>query len=149
MKRRYKYTLSEAYEIADTGIKGFCIVTPWVSLRGNGRMTIAKGYSWDGASPTRSILDLFWVGTPDGVTNCDTGKPMLYYATAEHDALMQLRGSRPGMPLKEINRTLKRRMDAMGFSLSTLYYGAVVAYWFVTETWLTTTKGKVDDGREN
>jgi hypothetical protein len=31
-----------------------------------GRIIVAKGYRWDGCSPKLNILDLFWVGTPDG-----------------------------------------------------------------------------------
>lgn len=29
-------------------------------------ITVARGYRWDGCSPKLNVLDLFWMGTPDG-----------------------------------------------------------------------------------
>lgn len=30
------------------------------------KIIVAKGYRWDGCSPKFNVLDLFWVGVPDG-----------------------------------------------------------------------------------
>lgn len=39
-----------------------------------GRMTVTRGYSWNGCSPKFCFLDLL-IGTPDGVVDADTGRP--------------------------------------------------------------------------
>lgn len=38
-----------------------------VSFKQPNTIVVAKGYRWDGCSPKFHILDLFWIGTPDGI----------------------------------------------------------------------------------
>ena len=45
----------------------------------DGTITVKEGYAWDGCSPKLNVLDLFWVGTPDGAIN--ENKPVTYYAS--------------------------------------------------------------------
>ena len=62
-----------------------------------GELIILAGYSWDGNSPKINILDLFWLGTPDGIRDVKTDKPMTYYASLVHDVLGQFKND-PKMP---------------------------------------------------
>lgn len=55
--RRYKYQLVEAFTY-DIGFEGHDIDHPYLKLDGEGKLTIAKYYAWDGASgPTIDTLN--------------------------------------------------------------------------------------------
>jgi len=54
----------------------------------SGRITVMRGYSWNGCSPKFCFFDIL-IGTPDGVVHARTGKPKTYYASLVHDALYQ------------------------------------------------------------
>src|SRR5436190_2080914 len=54
----------------------------------SGRITVMRGYAWNGCSPKFCVLDIL-IGTPDGVVHAGTGKPKAYYASLVHDALYQ------------------------------------------------------------
>jgi hypothetical protein len=54
----YKYQLEEDYESDPTGVEGYSISTPFVSLTSAGVLHLARGYAWDGPSgPTLDTLD--------------------------------------------------------------------------------------------
>ena len=55
----------------------------------DGRLIIPREYTWDGCTPKFSILDIFVIGTPDGIKNINTGKPKTYFASLVHDVLYQ------------------------------------------------------------
>jgi len=87
----------------------------------SGRITVMRGYSWNGCSPKFCLLDIL-IGTPDGVVNVDTGKPKAYYASLVHDALYQF---------LLLDQSLKRR-HADGFFLRLLGESAFApryVYW--------------------
>lgn len=63
----------------------------------DGDIFVFKGYSWDGNSPKINFLDLFWLGTPDGIVS--NNKPITYYASLIHDILGQFK-RHPEMPSK-------------------------------------------------
>jgi len=60
----------------------------------DGRITVTKGYAWDGCTPKICFFDIL-IGTPDGVVHSGTEKPKTYYASLIHDALYQFL---PNMP---------------------------------------------------
>jgi len=66
-------------------------------IEANGKLTVMKGYTWNGCSPKFCLLDLC-MGTPDGVVYEKTGRPKTYYASLVHDALYQF--LRKGTPIK-------------------------------------------------
>lgn len=55
-------------------------------LEKGGRITVTRGYAWNGCTPKMCFLDLL-IGTPDGVVHAVTGRPKTYYASMVHDAL--------------------------------------------------------------
>lgn len=67
-------------------------------------IVVHKGYRWDGCSPKYNILDLFWVGTPDGsIVGSDrpeipiTHERVTHLASVVHDVLGYCK-RKPGMP---------------------------------------------------
>lgn len=102
-----------------------------------GRITVTRGYAWNGCSPKVCVFDIL-LGTPDGVVYAPTGRPKAYYASLIHDALYQFLGE--GLPIS--------RGDADGFFLlllqeseflpAHLYWLGVRAFgwlaWRVTKT---------------
>ena len=90
----------------------------------DGTITVKEGYAWDGCSPKFNILDLFWVGTPDGAIN--ENKPVTYYASLVHDALGQFAKKEPEkMPFNREERDLIFKEMLEGFFFQWLYYLAV------------------------
>ena len=65
----------------------------WLEIH-NGKLTVHRGYVWNGCDPSYRITDSFWIGTPDGTIRQD-GKPSTYYASCAHDALCQFKQSVP------------------------------------------------------
>ena len=94
----------------------------WLEIKQDGTITVKEGYAWDGCSPKFNILDLFWVGTPDGAI--DEGKPITYYASLVHDALGQFRKEEE-MPFDRKQRDLIFAEMLEGFIFQGLYYMAV------------------------
>lgn len=93
----------------------------------NGTITVKKDYAWDGCSPKICVLDLFWLGTPDGVIN--ENKPVTYYASLVHDALGQF-SQRDNMPFNRQERDLifLEMLEEKKFFFSWLYYIAVAIF---------------------
>ena len=69
----------------------------WARITTQGELVVLAGYSWDGNSPKINILDLFWLGTPDGIINIKTEKPITHHASLVHDVLGQFKND-PQMP---------------------------------------------------
>ena len=96
-----------------------------------GRMTVTRGYAWNGCSPKICFLDLL-IGTPDGAVSATTGQPKTYFASMVHDALYQF--LRAGSPITrpQADRCFLRLMAASEFSLRNVYWLAVRAFgWLV------------------
>jgi hypothetical protein len=93
-------------------------------LEHGGRITVTRGYAWNGCSPKFCFLDILF-GVPDGVVDSDTGRPKTYYASLVHDALYQFVPD--GLPLKQhdADRCFLKLMEATGFRLRRLYFSAV------------------------
>lgn len=56
-KKGYAYQLTRNL-VVETGIKGFLLETPYVTLFKSGLMVLHRGYAWDGAS---SFPDFDWI----------------------------------------------------------------------------------------
>lgn len=96
-----------------------------------GRITVTRGYAWNGCSPKICVLDLL-IGTPDGVVSAATGRPKTYFASMVHDALYQF--LRAGSPITraQADRCFLRLMADSEFALRHVYWLAVRAVgWFV------------------
>jgi hypothetical protein len=90
----------------------------------NGKITVTKGYAWDGCSPKFCIFDIL-IGTPDGVVDSRTRKPKTYYASLVHDALYQFLPD--GVPLirKQADGCFLKLMTETGFAPRHIYHVAV------------------------
>ena len=89
-----------------------------------GRITVTRGYAWNGCSPKICVFDLL-LGTPEGVVHVRTGKPKTYYASLVHDALYQFLPD--GLPLgrRHADRFFLLLLAESEFALRWLYWGAV------------------------
>lgn len=95
-----------------------------LTLLRNGKITVNKGYAWDGCSPKVCIFDVL-LGTPDGAVDSRTRKPKTYYASLVHDALYQFLPD--GVPLtrKQADGCFLRLMNETEFAPRRLYHLAV------------------------
>ena len=112
-------------------------------LERGGRITVTRGYAWNGCSPKFCFVDLI-VGTPDGVVDARTGWPKTYYASLVHDALYQFAGD--GLPLSrsQADGCFLRLLDATGFRLRWIYFVAVRLFGGFTRhitRWVRKTRG--------
>jgi len=95
----------------------------WLEIKNNGDIIVKKDYSWDGCTPKFNILDLFIIGTPDGVINIRTGKPKTYYASLIHDALYQfIDDERMLFNRKDIDDFFYSILKEEKFILAPIYY---------------------------
>ncbi len=95
-----------------------------LEIKLDGTIIVKKDYAWDGCSPKLNVLDLFWVGTPDGALN--QNKPITYYASLVHDALGQFAKKEPErMPFNRKERDLIFKEMLEGFAFKWVYYLAV------------------------
>lgn len=136
----WKYKLEEDYDfefnrtlnsIKDyRGVRlsywGFANISPWED--NITEIRINKGYAWDGATPKFSILDLFWIGIPDGCLW--EGKSKLYYPTLIHDFLLQFR-EELGLTRKECDDRFLEEMKRVNFKLRYVYYWSVRIFGWI------------------
>lgn len=122
----YKYVIHEDV-IFQTDIRPSEIYeNKWIRMDLNGEFTVkggqCGGYSWDGCSPKFNFFDLCLLGTPDGRIRVQTGKPVTFYASMAHDALLQFQ------PFLNITRKQADKvfLDYLGdFKARAIYYYAV------------------------
>jgi len=86
-RKGFKNQLSETYTIL-TPIVGYDIDTTWIKLESNGRLTLRRGFAWDGSS-----------GPTIDTKTCKR-------ASAEHDAFYRLMryGELPGSLRKQVDK---------------------------------------------
>ena len=77
-------------------------------IEANGRITVTRGYAWNGCSPKFCLFDIL-LGTPEGVVHERSERPKTYYASLVHDALYQFVPD--GLPVT------RRHADAFFFNL--------------------------------
>ena len=99
----------------------------WMSLDTCGNLTIKKDYAWNGCSPTFSVFDWFYLGTPDGIVDYRTGKPKAYYASLVHDCLLQHQEPL-GVSSKQIDHLFLDLLKDARFKQKWLYYLVVRVY---------------------
>lgn len=100
-------------------------------LEKGGKITVTRGYAWNGCSPKFCVADLL-LGTPEGVVHRDTGKPKTYNASLVHDALYQF--LRDGLPLtrRHADAFFRRLLEESDFAPAWLYWLAVRLFgWLV------------------
>jgi hypothetical protein len=104
------------------------IHTPWGELSTSGELRVSAEYAWNGCSPIYSVLDLFEIGTPNGIVYFDTGKPKLFYPSLTHDWCCQFRHLlyRAGITDAMIDREFIVQMERVAFALREAYYYVVV-----------------------
>jgi len=96
-----------------------------------GRMTVMRGYSWNGCSPKFCLFDIL-IGTPDGVVYLGTGRPKAYYASLVHDALYQFLPLTAPLTRADADRVFLRLLTASKFAPRRLYWLAVRLFgWIV------------------
>lgn len=93
-------------------------------LERGGRLTVTRGYAWNGCSPKFCLFDIL-LGTPDGVVDARSGRPKTYHASLVHDALYQFVPD--GLPLtrRQADGCFLRLMRETGFRPRGVYYVAV------------------------
>lgn len=89
----YKYVHNEDIWI-DTNLLDRDFESDRLKIESNGRILVKasfqEGYAWDGCSPKWNFLNITW-GTPDGMLDYRTTKPMTYYASMIHDVIYQFK----------------------------------------------------------
>lgn len=97
----------------------------------SGRITVMRGYSWNGCSPKFCLLDVL-IGTPDGVVHARTGKPKAYYASLVHDALYQFLPLSAPLTRRDADRVFLLLLGESDFAPRYVYWLAVRAFgWIV------------------
>jgi hypothetical protein len=89
-----------------------------------GRVTVTKGYAWNGCTPKFFFLDLSF-GTPDGAVYRPTGRPKAYFASLVHDALYQFLGKDSPISRRQADEAFLRLLTDSRFRLRWLYWLAV------------------------
>lgn len=132
-RRKYRYALTEDLLLSvELALPEF--ENEWLSVTladdktGMSLIVVKPGYAWDGCSPAWTVADLFWIGTPDGIIDYRTGKPLTYSASCVHDALCQFKA----VPRKAADTIFKTLLEMFGFRLSGLYYFGVRAFAVLT-----------------
>lgn len=123
IKKEYKWKLENDYSVYVKELENIQVDLPWVTIS-SGLITIRKGYTWNGCSPSISVLDMFFIGTPDGIVDYNTGKPKTHYASLVHDCLYQFKI----LGRKEADLIFRRMMKESRFALADIYYLAVRAF---------------------
>lgn len=116
---RYKYTLkNDVSYLTDYYNQEFN--SKWFTIEKNGRMTVKKGYSFDGCSPSFKLFKIrgkqFYVGTPDFKKT--------YYTALIHDAIYQFK-LKCRLSQYDADKLFKEAMEIEKFRLKRIYY------WFV------------------
>jgi hypothetical protein len=90
----------------------------------SGRLTVTRGYAWNGCSPKFCLFDIV-LGTPDGVVHRETGRPKAYFASLFHDALYQFLPEECPYTRRQADEMFLRLLAQSGFAPRRLYWAAV------------------------
>jgi hypothetical protein len=92
----------------------------------DGKITVTRGYSWNGCSPKFFPFDLM-LGTPEGAVHRDSGRPKTYHASLIHDALYQFLGNDAPITRHQADAIFKALLQECDFAPGWLYWLAVWA----------------------
>jgi hypothetical protein len=120
---KYLFTLADDLEVRHPRLKGHKFEDRWLKINPEGLAVVAEGYSWDGCTPKFKVKGLV-IGTPDGPTDPDTGKPVTYEASCLHDALYQFMGQHT-LSRRDADLIFRDMLIARNFKRARLYYKAV------------------------
>lgn len=98
----------------------------WLMIDKQGKITVLRGYSWNGCTPKICVLDLL-IGTPEGAVYEGTGKRKTYYASLVHDALYQFLREASPLTRGDADRFFLRLMQESDFVLARVYWLVVRA----------------------
>jgi hypothetical protein len=136
LKRVYLFVQTEDFSIKTT-ILGRTFDSEWLKVEPDGTITVKgsndRGYAWDGCSPKFNFLQLTF-GTPDGMPDYQTCKPITYYASMFHDAMNQYK-KLIDISRKETDKLFKDNLKAAGFIWWWLYYFAVRTFGWIMGKW--------------
>ncbi len=132
---RWRYQLSECVSVSHRllvgckpqGLYADGYQRGVIDMKGN--LTIFPRYAWDGCSPTINVLDLVWLGVPDGVVD-GSGKPATWRASLVHDFCLQFRDDLR-LSTDDCHAMMLDVMREDGFKLALAYFWAVKAYWTI------------------
>lgn len=97
----------------------------------SGRVTVMRGYAWNGCSPKFCLFDIL-IGTPDGVVHVGTGRPKAYFASLVHDALYQFLPLSAPLTRADADWVFLRLLAESDFAPRRLYWLAVRLFgWIV------------------
>ena len=96
-----------------------------------GRITVTRGYAWNGCTPKIVVLDQL-IGTPDGAVHKSTGRPKTYFATMVHDALYQFLRAESPYSRRQADRFFLQLMGESEFVLRHVYWIAVRALGWIS-----------------
>lgn len=90
----------------------------------DGRITVTRGYAWNGCSPKFCVFDVL-LGTPEGVVHREWLVPKTFRASLVHDALYQFLPD--GLPLerRHADRFFRQLLEDADFGPAWLYWLAV------------------------
>ncbi len=89
-----------------------------------GRITVTRGYAWNGCSPKFCVFDIL-LGPPEGVVHVRTEKPKTYYASLVHDALYQFLPDHLPLKRRHADRFFLLLLAESEFAPRWLYWTAV------------------------
>jgi len=125
LEKNFEYTCKNIKSVVDLEFKDKK-GNLWLTITKSGQLKIKKDYSWDGCSIKINIFDLFWIGTPDGLIDTKTGKPITYYASMVHDSLYQFKHNLNNpFTRKEIDIIFLDILKEAKFKLRYIYYAIV------------------------
>jgi hypothetical protein len=103
-------------------------------IEAGGRLTVMRGYAWNGCSPKICFLDIL-IGTPDGAVYGPTGRQKAYFASMVHDALYQFLNAGSPITRKQADACFLRLLGESEFVLRHFYWLAVRLFgWLVWRT---------------
>jgi hypothetical protein len=97
----------------------------------DGRITVTRGYAWNGCSPKVCVFDLL-LGTPEGAVHRDTGRPKTYHASLVHDALYQFLAADAQLTRRDADAMFRQLLREADFAPASIYWLAVRLFgWLV------------------